>query len=64
MPDATMDAMRMPLRFFATAKRNGASLLNYMEVTGLLVHERRGERRRDPRPRDRQGRARSTPTST
>ena len=37
VPDATMDAMRMPLRFFATAKRNGASLLNYMEVTGLLI---------------------------
>ena len=39
VPDATMDAMRMPLRFFATAKRNGASLLNYMEVTGLLMHD-------------------------
>jgi glycerol-3-phosphate dehydrogenase len=39
VPDATMDAMRMPLRFFATAKRNGASLLNHMEVTGLLVHD-------------------------
>ena len=39
VPDATMDAMRMPLRFFATAKRNGASLLNYMEVTGLLIHD-------------------------
>ena len=24
VPDATMDAMRMPLRFFATAKANGA----------------------------------------
>jgi glycerol-3-phosphate dehydrogenase len=39
VPDATMDAMRMPLRFFATAKRNGASLLNHLEVTGLLVHD-------------------------
>jgi glycerol-3-phosphate dehydrogenase len=39
VPDATMDAMRMPLRFFATAKSNGATLLNYMEVTGLLVHD-------------------------
>jgi glycerol-3-phosphate dehydrogenase len=39
VPDATMDAMRMPLRFFATAKRNGASLLNYMEVMGLLMHD-------------------------
>ena len=39
VPDATMDAMRMPLRFFATAKRNGASLLNHLEVTGLLIHD-------------------------
>ncbi len=39
VPDATMDAMRMPLRFFATAKPNGATLLNYVEVTGLLVHD-------------------------
>src|SRR4249919_2527918 len=26
VPDATMDAMRMPLRFFATARRNGANI--------------------------------------
>ena len=39
VPDATMDAMRMPLRFFATAKSNGAELLNYVEVTGLLLHD-------------------------
>ena len=32
VPDATMDAMRMPLRFFATAKHGGATLYNYMEV--------------------------------
>ncbi|MGZ5307491.1 MAG: FAD-dependent oxidoreductase [Actinomycetota bacterium] len=38
VPDATMDAMRMPLRFFATAKRNGALLLNHVEVMGLLTH--------------------------
>ena len=37
VPDATMDAMRMPMRFLATAKANGAELLNYVEVTGLLV---------------------------
>ena len=37
VPDATMDAMRMPLRFFATAKANGASLHNFVEVEGLLV---------------------------
>ncbi len=40
VPDATMDAMRMPLRFFATAQRNGAELRNYMEVLDLLVTDR------------------------
>ena len=35
VPDATMDAMRMPLRFFASAKAGGAELLNHLEVTGL-----------------------------
>jgi glycerol-3-phosphate dehydrogenase len=40
IPDATMDAMRMPLRFFATARRNGAELRNYMEVLELLVADR------------------------
>jgi glycerol-3-phosphate dehydrogenase len=35
VPDATMDAMRMPLRFFATAKANGADLLNWVDVTDL-----------------------------
>lgn len=39
VPDATMDAMRMPLRFFATAQQNGAELVNYLEVVGLLVHD-------------------------
>lgn len=37
VPDATMDAMRMPLRFFATAKAGGASLHNFIEVEGLLM---------------------------
>jgi glycerol-3-phosphate dehydrogenase len=37
VPDATMDAMRMPLRFFATAQAGGARVLNHLEVTGLLV---------------------------
>jgi len=37
VPDATMDAMRMPLRFFATARAGGAELLNHLEVTGLLT---------------------------
>lgn len=36
VPDATMDAMRMPLRFFATAKANGADLLNHVEVLDLI----------------------------
>jgi glycerol-3-phosphate dehydrogenase len=35
-----MDAMRMPLRFFATAKANGAELRNYMEVLELVVDGR------------------------
>jgi glycerol-3-phosphate dehydrogenase len=39
VPDATMDAMRMPMRFFATAKANGAELMNYVEVTGMLMHD-------------------------
>jgi glycerol-3-phosphate dehydrogenase len=39
VPDATMDAMRMPLRFFATAKHHGADLLNFVQVTGLLRHD-------------------------
>jgi len=37
VPDATMDAMRLPLRFFATARRNGARLRPFTEVTGLLT---------------------------
>jgi glycerol-3-phosphate dehydrogenase len=40
VPDATMDAMRMPLRFFATAKANGAELRNYVEVLDLVRTER------------------------
>jgi glycerol-3-phosphate dehydrogenase len=40
VPDATMDAMRMPLRFFATAQRSGADLRNYMEVLELVVDQR------------------------
>ena len=39
VPDATMDAMRMPLRFFATAKANGAELFNYVDVAGLVVDQ-------------------------
>lgn len=40
VPDATMDAMRMPMRFFASAKANGAELLNYVDVTGVLTDAR------------------------
>ncbi len=39
VPDATMDAMRMPLRFFATARANGAELFNYVDVEGLHVEQ-------------------------
>jgi glycerol-3-phosphate dehydrogenase len=35
VPDGTMDAMRLPLRFFATALTNGADIRPYTEVTGL-----------------------------
>jgi glycerol-3-phosphate dehydrogenase len=41
VPDATMDAMRLPLRFFATAQANGARLRPFTEVTGLLMSGRR-----------------------
>jgi glycerol-3-phosphate dehydrogenase len=37
VPDGTMDAMRMPLRFFATAKHHGAELFNFMEVLDLVT---------------------------
>ena len=40
VPDGSMDAMRLALRFFATAKHNGASIRPYTEVLGLLVHDR------------------------
>jgi glycerol-3-phosphate dehydrogenase len=36
VPDATMDALRMPLRFFATALANGADIRPYTEVVGML----------------------------
>ena len=34
-----MDAMRLALRFFATAQRNGARIRPFMEVERLLVHD-------------------------
>jgi glycerol-3-phosphate dehydrogenase len=39
VPDGSMDAMRLPLRFFATAQRNGATIRPFTEVTSLLVHD-------------------------
>ena len=41
VPDATMDAMRLPLRFFATAQQGGAWLRPFTEVTSLLHAGRR-----------------------
>ena len=38
VPDATVDPMRLILRFFATARHNGADIRPYMEVIGLLAH--------------------------
>ncbi len=40
VPDATMDAMRLPLRFFATALANGAVVRPFTEVTELLCRGR------------------------
>ncbi len=36
VPDATLDCWRLPLRFFATAKSNGAQIRPYQEVTGIV----------------------------
>ena len=35
VPDATMDAWRLPLQFFATAKANGAQIHRYSEVIDI-----------------------------
>ena len=35
VPDATMDAWRLPLHFFATARANGARIHNFSEVVGF-----------------------------
>jgi glycerol-3-phosphate dehydrogenase len=40
IPDATMDAWRLPMHFFATARINGASFHNYSEV--IAVHKKNG----------------------
>ncbi|MCG8481585.1 MAG: FAD-dependent oxidoreductase [Spirochaetales bacterium] len=35
VPDGTIDAWRLPLHFFATAKANGATIKTFTEVTGI-----------------------------
>lgn len=35
VPDGTMDAMRLPLRFFASAQRHGAVIRTFTQVVGL-----------------------------
>jgi glycerol-3-phosphate dehydrogenase len=40
IPDGTMDAMRMPLRFFATARANGATIRPWTRVTEILTRDR------------------------
>jgi glycerol-3-phosphate dehydrogenase len=37
VPDATMDSMRVPLRFFATARLNGADIRHFTEVVAVRV---------------------------
>ena len=37
VPDATMDAMRVPLRFFATARRHGAEIKPFTEVIAVTM---------------------------
>jgi glycerol-3-phosphate dehydrogenase len=37
VPDASMDAMRLPLRFFATAKKNGAVIKPFTEVLDVVI---------------------------
>jgi glycerol-3-phosphate dehydrogenase len=37
VPDATMDAMRVPLRFMATARRNGADIRPSTEVVAVTM---------------------------
>jgi glycerol-3-phosphate dehydrogenase len=40
VPDATMDAWRLPLQFLATAKANGADIHHFSEVIG--IHQKTG----------------------
>ncbi len=36
VPDATMDAWRLPLHFYATARANGARIHNFSEIIGFF----------------------------
>jgi glycerol-3-phosphate dehydrogenase len=59
VPDATIDAWRLPLHFFATARANGARIHNFSEVigfdqangtvTGIRVLDHRRQREHDIR---------------
>ena len=40
VPDATLDCWRLPMRFFATAKHNGADIRPYHEVVEIVRRER------------------------
>ncbi|HXZ98716.1 MAG TPA: FAD-dependent oxidoreductase [Candidatus Binatia bacterium] len=40
VPDGTMDAMRLALRFFATAQANGARIRAFTEVTSVVTSAR------------------------
>ncbi len=39
VPDATMDAWRLAMHFFASARANGADIRTFSEVVGLLVKD-------------------------
>ena len=57
MPDATLDAWRLPLHFYATAKANGARIHNFSQVidfhksdetvTGVRIFDHQTEREYD-----------------
>ena len=39
VPDGTIDAWRLPLHFFATARANGAEIKTFTEVTEIIHHQ-------------------------
>ncbi len=41
VPDAAMDAWRLGLQFFASAKANGAKIQPFSEITGIHIRSRR-----------------------